>query len=107
MAGREIRTVSYRRVLTVTHPADDPLTAADLAERLSQAADNDRLSNVVVGAEHPEADLVAKEEPQQTLIAARSSLRDFEVLLLVLYAAYVVAVAATVVLLLRWGFTSG
>jgi len=105
MAGREIRTVSYRRVLTVTHPADDPLIAADLAQRLSRAADNDRLSNVVVGAEHPEADPVAKEEPQETLIAR--SLRDFEVLLLVLYAAYVVAVAAMVVLLLRWGFTSG
>lgn len=101
MAGREIRTVSYRRV-TVTHLAEDP----DLAERLSRAADNDRLSNVVVGAEQPQPDLVANEKTQQT-VAAATSFRDFEVLLIVLYAAYVLAVAATVVLLLRWGFTSG
>jgi hypothetical protein len=58
---------------------------------------------VVVRAEQPQPDLVANGKRQRTVVAATSR-RDVEVLLIVLYAAYVLAVGATIVVVLRWGF---
>ncbi|MER9419969.1 hypothetical protein NKI95_29165 [Mesorhizobium sp. M0306] len=83
--------------------ADDPVIAVDLTERILQAADNDRILCLVVATEQLEAERVEKAEPKETRIAA-SFVRDFEVMLLVLYAAYALAVlGATAFVLLELG----
>lgn len=101
MGKHEIQTVTEYRI-TRDQLADDPVIAVDIAERILQAAENDRIVYVVVTAGQPEADLIEKREPQQVR-ATTALFRDFEVLLLVLCAAYalvVLGVTAFVVLAL-------
>jgi hypothetical protein len=104
----EIQTVT-ESWLSADQLADDPVIAVDLRERILQAAENDRIVCVVMAAEHPQAgliekaDLIEKAEPQQTRIGA-SVVRDVEVMLFVLYAAYALAVlGATAFVLLELG----
>ncbi|MES0031578.1 hypothetical protein [Mesorhizobium sp. M0040] len=102
MRKREIQTVTESR-LSRDQLADDPVIAVDLTERILQAADNDRIVCLVVATEQLETDRIEKAEPKETRIAA-SFARDFEVMLLVLYAAYALAVlGATAFVLLELG----
>ncbi|MER8508514.1 hypothetical protein [Mesorhizobium sp. M0199] len=102
MKKREIQTVT-ESWLPRDQLADDPVIAVDLTERILQAAENDRIVCVVVATEQLETDSIEKAEPQETRIAA-SFVRDFEVMLLVLYAAYALAVlGATAFVLLELG----
>ena len=99
MREHEIQTVTEYRIAG-NQLADDPVIAIDIAERILQAAENDRIVYVVVTAGQPETDLIEKREPQQ-IGTTRAFFRDFEVVLLVLYAAYalvVLGVTAFVVL---------
>ncbi|MER8479553.1 hypothetical protein NKI01_26135 [Mesorhizobium sp. M0815] len=102
MKKREIQTVT-ESWLSRDQLADDPVIAVDLTERILQAAENDRIVCLVVATEQLETDSIEKAEPQETRIAA-SFVRDFEVMLLVLYAAYALAVlGATAFVLLELG----
>ncbi|MET3577566.1 hypothetical protein ABID19_000581 [Mesorhizobium robiniae] len=102
MREHEIQTVTEYRIAG-NQLADDPVIALDIAERILQAAENDRIGYVVVRAAHPAADLIEKSEPQQ-IRATTGFFRDFEVLLLVLYAAYaLVVLGATAFVVLELG----
>ncbi|MGX9575979.1 hypothetical protein [Mesorhizobium sp. f-mel] len=90
MGKREVQTVTEYRIAG-DQLTDDPVIALDIAERILQAAEHDRIVYVVATAEPPQADLIEKTEPQQ-IRATRTSFRDLEVLLLVLYAAYALVV---------------
>jgi len=106
MREREIQIVTDRWIAT-DQPSDNPVTAVDITQQMSPAAPNDRIVYVVVNEVQPETDLIEKEEPRQAtrqIISAAAFLRDFEVLLLVLYAAYaLVVVGAIAFVLLQWG----
>ncbi|MER9232193.1 hypothetical protein NKI56_08835 [Mesorhizobium sp. M0622] len=102
MRKDEIQTVT-ESWLSGDRLADDPVIAVDLAERILQAAENDRIVCIVVAAEHPETERIEKAEPQETRITA-GFVRDFEVMLLVLYAAYaLIVLGATAFVLLELG----
>ncbi|TIS98098.1 MAG: hypothetical protein E5W72_06430 [Mesorhizobium sp.] len=90
MREHEIQTITEYRIAN-NQLADDPVIALDIAERILQAAENDRIGYIVVRAGNPEADLIEKREPQQ-IKATTALFHDFEVLLLVLYAAYALVV---------------
>lgn len=90
MGKREVQTVTEYRIAG-DQLTDDPVIALDIAERILQAAEHDRIVYVVATAEPPQADLIEKTEPQQIRVT-RTSFRDLEVLLLVLYAAYALVV---------------
>ncbi|RWM20429.1 MAG: hypothetical protein E5X53_02440 [Mesorhizobium sp.] len=90
MEKREVQTVTEYRVAG-DQLADDPVIALDIAERILQAAEHDRIVYVVATAGPPQADLIEKTEPQQ-IRTTTTFFRDFEVLLLILYAAYALVV---------------
>ncbi|MER8484699.1 hypothetical protein [Mesorhizobium sp. M1322] len=90
MGKREVQTVTEYRI-AADRLAEDPVIALDIADRILQAAENDRIVYVVATAGPLQTDLIEKSEPQQ-IKAATTSFRDLEVLLLVLYAAYALVV---------------
>ena len=102
MRQREIQIVTDHWIAG-NQPSDDPVSAVDVTQRMSPATSNDRIVYIVVSEVQPEADLIEKGEPRQT-ISAPSFFRDFEVFLLLLYAAYaLIVVGAIALVLLQWG----